>query len=78
MSKALSPQNEPYAVEVTAGETYYWCSCGSSAKQPFCDGSHKDTDFEPVSFTAEKTETAYLCGCKKTGNSPFCDGSHSG
>jgi len=77
MSEALSPQNKPYAVDVEQGKTYYWCACGRSKNQPWCDGSHKGTDFEPVAFTAEKTETAYLCGCKKTGSRPFCDGTHS-
>jgi len=77
MSEPVSPQNAPYAVEVEAGETYYWCACGRSKNQPYCDGSHQGTDFQPVAFTAEKTETAYLCGCKKTGNQPFCDGSHN-
>ncbi len=77
MSEILSPQNSPYAIEVEAGETYYWCSCGRSKNQPFCDGSHAGTKLQPVAFTAEKTEKAYLCGCKKTAGSPFCDGSHS-
>ena len=77
MSEPVSPQNAPYAVEVEAGETYYWCACGLSNNQPFCDGSHEGTDFQPVAFTAEKTETAHLCGCKKTGSQPFCDGSHA-
>lgn len=70
-------KKEPYAVEVEAGQTHYWCSCGRSKNQPFCDGSHQGTDFQPTEFTAGKTETVYLCGCKKTGNQPFCDGSHS-
>jgi len=70
------PQKQPYAVDVEAGKTYYWCQCGRSKNQPFCDGSHKDTSFEPLALTAEKTETVYLCGCKHTGNKPFCDGSH--
>ena len=74
--EVLVPQKEPYAVGVEAGETYYWCACGRSKKQPFCDGSHQGTSFEPVPFTAEKTETVYLCGCKHTDNQPFCDGSH--
>ncbi len=77
MSEPLSPQNSPYAVAVEEGKTYYWCSCGKSKNQPYCDGSHQGSDYEPTAFTAEKTETVYLCGCKKTGNAPFCDGSHS-
>jgi CDGSH-type Zn-finger protein len=77
MSEPVSPQNEPYAVEVEAGESYYWCSCGRSKNQPYCDGSHQGTEFQPVVFTAEKTATVYLCGCKKTGGAPFCDGSHN-
>ncbi len=74
--EAVIAQKAPYQVEVTEGETYYWCACGRSKNQPFCDGSHQGTGFEPVAFTAEKTETAYLCGCKRTANQPFCDGTH--
>ena len=70
------PQKKPYAVEVEEGKTYYWCACGLSKAQPFCDGSHKTTDFEPVAFTAEATETTFLCGCKATKNEPFCDSTH--
>ena len=77
MSQPESPQNAPYAVDVEAGETYYWCSCGRSKNQPFCDGSHQGTGIEPVAFTAEKTEKAWLCGCKKTATPPFCDGAHN-
>ena len=77
MSEPVSPQSTPYAVDVEEGKTYYWCSCGRSNNQPFCDGSHSGSDFQPVGFTAQKTSKVYLCGCKKTGNSPYCDGTHS-
>ncbi|VAW51934.1 Glutamate synthase [NADPH] large chain [hydrothermal vent metagenome] len=77
MSEALNPKNAPYVVKVTEGKDYYWCSCGKSKSQPFCDGSHQGTTFEPVAFKAEETRMVYLCGCKKTGNAPFCDGSHN-
>jgi len=75
-NEAIIAQKAPFAVEVTAGETYYWCACGRSKNQPFCDGSHKGSGIEPMAFIAEKTETAYLCGCKRTANAPFCDGAH--
>jgi CDGSH-type Zn-finger protein len=75
-NEAIIAQKAPFAVEVKAGETYYWCACGRSKNQPFCDGAHKGTGIEPMAFTAEKTETAYLCGCKRTANAPFCDGAH--
>lgn len=70
-------QKEPYVVDVERGKSYYWCACGRSKTQPFCDGSHQGTGLEPVAFKAKKTETAYLCGCKKTANPPFCDGAHN-
>jgi CDGSH-type Zn-finger protein len=70
-------QKSPFPTEVEAGKTYYWCACGRSAKQPFCDGSHKDTGLTPVAHTAAATGTAYFCGCKATGKEPLCDGSHA-
>ncbi|MDA7948862.1 MAG: CDGSH iron-sulfur domain-containing protein [Hyphomicrobiaceae bacterium] len=73
----IPAQLGPYEVEVQEGRRYSWCRCGRSKRQPFCDGSHKDTGIEPLIFTAEKTETVYLCGCKDTGDPPFCDGSHN-
>ncbi len=76
MSEALIAQKAPYKAELEAGKTYYWCSCGRSANQPFCDGSHKAVGMAPQAFTAEKTGTAWLCGCKHTKNAPYCDGSH--
>ncbi len=69
-------QTAPYKVDLEVGKTYFWCACGLSAKQPFCDGSHKTTTITPVKFTAEASKTAFLCGCKHSANQPFCDGSH--
>lgn len=63
-------------VEVEAGKTYWWCACGQSKSQPFCDGSHKGTAFSPVEWTADATKKAFFCACKRTKNSPLCDGSH--
>lgn len=69
-------QKAPYAVGLEKGKEYYWCACGQSKNQPFCDGSHSGTDFKPLSFKAKETSTAYLCGCKHSKNPPFCDGEH--
>ena len=70
-------QKGPFPVEVEGGKSYFWCSCGQSANQPFCDGSHKDSGFEPVKYTADKDGKAFFCGCKASANMPLCDGSHS-
>ena len=69
-------QTAPYPVEVEAGKPYFWCACGRSANQPFCDGSHKGTGLAPVKYKPEADGRAFFCGCKATGNSPLCDGSH--
>lgn len=69
-------QKAPFKVDLEAGKTYFWCACGRSANQPFCDGTHKGSSFTPVKFTADEAKTAYLCGCKHSANAPFCDGSH--
>ncbi len=69
-------QKSPYAVELEAGKAYFWCACGQSKNQPFCDGSHKGTSFVPTKVTIEASKTAYLCGCKHSKNGAFCDGSH--
>jgi len=74
--KGIVAAKEPIAVELEAGKTYAWCSCGSSTTQPFCDGSHKGTEFVPKVFQAEETKTAYMCQCKQTENPGFCDGTH--
>lgn len=77
MSEPVIAQKSPIAVAVESGKSYWWCSCGKSASQPFCDGSHKGTDFVPVEYKAEKSGTVYFCGCKHSGNGVLCDGSHS-
>ena len=64
-------------VEVEKNKSYFWCSCGLSSKQPFCDGSHKNTEFSPVKFIADETKKMFFCTCKQTNNPPFCDGSHN-
>ena len=75
MAEPTCPQKEPYAVELAPGD-YWWCACGQSKKQPFCDGSHKTTAFVPVKFTVTEAAKNRLCGCKRTKNPPFCDGTH--
>lgn len=76
MPEVVVAQKGPYTVEVEVGKKYWWCACGRSARQPFCDGSHKGTGFEPLMTIAERTETAWFCGCKHTQMPPFCDGTH--
>lgn len=76
MAESVIAQKSPYAVEVEAGKKYWWCTCGRSQKQPYCDGSHKDTGLTPLLYTPEKTGKVYLCGCKSTAKKPFCDGTH--
>jgi len=77
MSKAVVAKNGPYIVEVEKGKSYFWCSCGQSKNQPFCDGSHAGTEFTPVKWTAEETRKRAFCGCKATKGQPLCDGTHN-
>ncbi|HUS55176.1 MAG TPA: CDGSH iron-sulfur domain-containing protein [Thermohalobaculum sp.] len=72
----ITPLTAPYPVEVTEGKAYFWCACGRSKNQPFCDGSHKPTTITPVKYMAEKDGKVFFCGCKHSGNQPLCDGSH--
>ena len=67
----------PIAVEVEAGKSYWWCSCGKSASQPFCDGSHKGSEFVPMKFDAEESKKLFFCACKVSKGAPLCDGSHN-
>ena len=76
MTEPVIAQKSPYAVEVEAGESYWWCACGKSKSQPFCDGSHQGSGFNPVEYPADKSATVYFCGCKHSGNGVLCDGSH--
>ncbi|MBE1300149.1 MAG: glutamate synthase [Alteromonadaceae bacterium] len=76
MSKPVVADIKPAKVSLEKGQEYYFCTCGKSKNQPFCDGSHAGTSFKPKAFTADETGDAYLCKCKHTANAPFCDGSH--
>jgi CDGSH iron-sulfur domain-containing protein 3 len=76
MEKAVVAQKAPFKVDVEAGKAYFWCACGRSQNQPFCDGSHKGTGLSPQQYKAEETKAVWLCGCKQTRNRPLCDGSH--
>jgi glutamate synthase domain-containing protein 2 len=76
MNKPVISDNKPKKVSLKKGEEYYFCTCGRSANQPFCDGSHAGTGFTPKAFTATEEGDAFLCACKHTANTPFCDGTH--
>jgi CDGSH-type Zn-finger protein len=76
MGEPIRASDTPYAVEVEAGQSYFWCACGRSKAQPFCDGSHKGTDITPVKYEAIESEKVFFCGCKCTESQPMCDGSH--
>lgn len=75
MAEPRIAQKSPYVITLKPG-TYWWCACGRSKNQPFCDGSHKETAFTPVKFELTDTKEVYLCGCKHSGAKPFCDGTH--
>jgi CDGSH-type Zn-finger protein len=77
MADAIPAQKAPYPVVVEAGKVYFWCTCGRSKTQPFCDGSHKGTGLSPQQYRAEKSGQVFFCGCKASGNKPLCDGSHN-
>lgn len=76
MAEPKVAQDKPFVMEVEPG-TYAWCACGESDNQPYCDGSHKGSDFKPVIEKVEETKRVAWCGCKHTDNSPFCDGTHT-
>lgn len=75
-SSNAKPPFAPIEVTLETGKDYFWCTCGRSASQPFCDGSHRGTEFSPKKFKVDETKNYWLCTCKKTANAPFCDGTH--
>ena len=77
MSKPKIADRKPIKVALKEGEEQYWCACGLSKNQPYCDGSHRTTDITPKKFVAEETGEAYLCMCKHSKNAPYCDGTHA-
>jgi CDGSH-type Zn-finger protein len=77
MAEPIPAQKAPYGVTVEVGKEYWWCACGRSKSQPFCDGSHKGTGLSPQQYKAEQSREVWFCGCKQTGGKPFCDGTHN-
>ena len=77
MTKPVIAARKPIKVELEAGKTYYWCKCGRSKEQPFCDSSHKGTGLSPLEFKPDESGESNLCRCKATAGAPYCDGSHA-
>ena len=77
MSDAVIAQKSPFIANLKENKDYFWCSCGKSSRQPFCDGSHKGSDFTPVKFNVNKAKSYALCGCKQNDGQPFCNGAHN-
>ncbi len=76
MAEPTIAAKHPARVSLEAGKIYHWCRCGLSKGQPFCDGSHRTTEFHPLAWRAEESKEVWLCKCKHTKNPPFCDGTH--
>jgi CDGSH-type Zn-finger protein len=77
MNDPVRAADAPFGIEVEAGKAYFWCACGKSASQPFCDGSHSGSEFTPVKYDAQESKKVYFCGCKASAKQPLCDGSHN-
>lgn len=76
MEKPIISQKSPYVMEIEPG-TYAWCACGQSTKQPYCDGSHKNTPFRPIVEKITESKKVAWCGCKQSEKKPYCDGTHA-
>jgi CDGSH-type Zn-finger protein len=76
-AKGQIAQKAPIPIEVEAGKSYWWCACGLSKNQPFCDGSHKGTAFVPSEFKPTESKRVFFCACKQTASMPLCDGAHN-
>ena len=77
MAEPVIARKEPYGIDVESGTEYWWCACGHSGNQPFCDGSHKGTGLTPMRYEAKADRKVWFCGCKQTANGPVCDGTHN-
>ena len=77
MNKGEKAGSNPIGIVAEEGKSYFWCTCGKSSKQPFCDGSHKGTEFTPLAYKAEESKKVFFCTCKQTDDQPLCDGSHN-
>ncbi len=77
MKKGIRVKDSPIGIDVIEGKSYFWCTCGKSVKQPFCDGSHKGSGFTPLVYKAEQSKKVFFCLCKQTNDQPMCDGSHN-
>ncbi len=76
--KAVIAATAPIGIAVEAGKDYWWCACGKSKNQPFCDGSHKGSSFSPVQWMAPESKQVWFCACKQTATQPLCSGAHKG
>ncbi|HMB77884.1 MAG TPA: CDGSH iron-sulfur domain-containing protein [Kiloniellaceae bacterium] len=76
MTEPIVAQKGPYKTEVEAGKKYFWCACGRSKSQPFCDGSHAGTGLTPLMYQAKRSGPVFFCGCKASSKKPLCDGTH--